>query len=215
MAPREPSEPDTYDWNLAPAHLKTRRQLRAAGLRPNGQEPTALMVREPSGRRKRLWAYLFDTTKAAPKRTATPAQLEAVAKAVRERQARAAERRGVSREELTRPSDPGPQWHTPAPPATTHKENTAMPETSDLMTSVMQHTGDDAQAKEQMQLGVPSGHGQRQFFLLATAAVNQARIQRARLDADYARAEQKGADARNALDQWVAGAAQAAEARLQ
>ncbi|MBF6518488.1 hypothetical protein IU421_30045, partial [Nocardia cyriacigeorgica] len=42
-----------------------------------------------------------------------------------------------------------------------------------------------------------------------------ARIQRARLDADYARAEQKGADARNALDQWVAGAAQAAEARLQ
>ncbi|MBF6102153.1 hypothetical protein IU510_29490 [Nocardia cyriacigeorgica] len=215
MALREPPEPDTYDWNLAPAHLKTRRQLRAAGLRPNGQEPAALIVREPSGRRKRLWAYLFDTAKAAPKRTATPAQLEAVAKAVRERQARAAERRGITREDLTRPSDPGPQWQTPAPSATTHKENTGMPETSNLMTAENQHYDDRAQAKEQMQLGVASGHGQRQFFLLATVAVNQARIQRSRRDADYARAEQEGADALDELDQAVAEAAHAAGQRLQ
>lgn len=105
-------QPDTFAWRAAPAHLKTRRQLRAAGLRPNGQEPAALMVREPTGRKRRLWAYLFDVRAAAPKRTATPAQLAAVAKAVREHQARAAERRGISREELTQESDPGPGWNT-------------------------------------------------------------------------------------------------------
>ncbi|WP_280213111.1 hypothetical protein [Nocardia cyriacigeorgica] len=190
------------------------------------------MVREPSGRRKRrLWAYLFDTTKAAPKRTATPAQLEAVAKAVRERQARAAERRGITREELTRPSDPGPQWQTPAPPATTHKETTGMPEMSDLMTSMIQrhgngtptpdqtpaapgqpemsdlmtsvvrHYGNGEPAKEQMQLGVPAGHGQRITYLLATAAVNRAREQRARQNADFLRAVKEGVPA---LEAWGA-----------
>ncbi|MFB7837884.1 RRQRL motif-containing zinc-binding protein, partial [Streptomyces sp. NPDC056056] len=110
MASQQPqaSEPDTYPWMAAPAHLKTRRQLRAAGLRPNGQTPVAHMERQRYGRR--LVAYLFDTTKAAPKRSASPAQLEAVAKAVRGRQARAAERRGISRAELHQESDPGPGW---------------------------------------------------------------------------------------------------------
>ncbi|WP_280484501.1 hypothetical protein [Nocardia cyriacigeorgica] len=248
MAPREPSEPDTYDWNLAPAHQKSApprataremgqqkknpphtthctpppppltppRPLGGAGLRPNGQEPAALMVREPSGRRKRLWAYLFDATKAAPKRTATPAQLEAVAKAVRERQARAAERRGISREELTRPSDPGPQWHTPAPPATAHKEKTAMPEISGLMTSVIEHNDNGTTTtREQMQLGVPSGHGQRQIFLLATAAVNQARVQRAEFDAAYERANREGAGRLQDLQFEVEEAARNAGVRLQ
>ncbi|WP_280492826.1 RRQRL motif-containing zinc-binding protein, partial [Nocardia asiatica] len=87
-AVHDPQQPDTFAWRAAPSHLKTRRQLRAAGLRPNGQDPVALMVREPTGRKRRLWAYLFDVGKAAPKRTASAAQLAAVEKAVREHQAR-------------------------------------------------------------------------------------------------------------------------------
>ncbi|MEU1956785.1 RRQRL motif-containing zinc-binding protein [Nocardia rhamnosiphila] len=107
----EDAQPATYPWRAAPSHLKTRRQLRAAGLRPNGQDPAALMVRESGGRRrKRLWAYLFDVEKAAPKRTASPAQMEAVARAVRGRQLRAAERRGLDLDDLTQEADPGPAW---------------------------------------------------------------------------------------------------------
>ncbi|MGW0640439.1 hypothetical protein [Nocardia salmonicida] len=50
-------QPDTYPWRAAPSHLMTRRQLHAAGLRPDGQDPAALMVREPAGRkRRRMWA---------------------------------------------------------------------------------------------------------------------------------------------------------------
>lgn len=108
-AAHDPEQPDTYPWRAAPPHLKTRRQLRSMGLRPNGQYP-ALMVREATGRKRRLWAYLFDTRLAAPKRSASPAQMEAVAKAVRARQIRAAERRGISAEELLQEADPGPAW---------------------------------------------------------------------------------------------------------
>ena len=115
-------QPDTFAWRAAPSHLKTRRQLRAMGLRPNGQDPTALMIREAAGRKRRqLWAHLFDTRTAVPKRTATPAQMEAVAKAVRARQIRAAERRGISAAELTQPADPGPAWT-----GTHEREETAM-----------------------------------------------------------------------------------------
>ncbi|MCP9625252.1 hypothetical protein NMK54_34465, partial [Nocardia otitidiscaviarum] len=104
--------PDEFAWGLAPAHLKTRRQLRAAGLRPNGQGVAALMVGKRYGRR--VVAHLFDLTQAAPKRTATPAQLAAVAKAVRERQLRAAERRGFSRTDMTSTAtDPAPAWEHP------------------------------------------------------------------------------------------------------
>lgn len=114
-------QPDTYPWRAAPSHLMTRRQLRAAGLRPDGQDPAALMVREPAGRkRRRMWAYLFDSRKAAPKRTATPAQLNAVEKAVRGRKLRAAQRRGLTEADLTQPGDPGPGWTTDSPP--TEKE---------------------------------------------------------------------------------------------
>ncbi|WP_433717431.1 RRQRL motif-containing zinc-binding protein (plasmid) [Nocardia sp. CA-084685] len=107
-AVHDPEQPDSYPWMAAPAHLKTRRQLRAAGLRPNGHAPVAQMERKRYGRR--LVAYLFDSRLAAPKRTASPAQLDAVAKAVRGHQARAAERRGIPTAELHQPTDPGPGW---------------------------------------------------------------------------------------------------------
>ncbi|WP_281180028.1 RRQRL motif-containing zinc-binding protein, partial [Nocardia amamiensis] len=84
----------TYPWLAAPAHLKTRRQLRAAGLRPNGQDIAAFMVRKRRRGRKPLVAHLFDLAKAAPKRTASPAQLDAIRKATAEHQARAAEHQG-------------------------------------------------------------------------------------------------------------------------
>ncbi|WP_051153213.1 hypothetical protein [Nocardia niigatensis] len=101
-----------YDWGLAPPHLQTRRQLRAAGLGPNRQNVAALMVRKSKGRR--LIAHLFDVRKAAPKRVPTPAQLDAIRKATVEHQARAAERHGITRAELTESTAPAPGWeHTP------------------------------------------------------------------------------------------------------
>lgn len=74
----------TYPWRMAPPHLLTRRQLTAAGLRPGGQGVQAQIL----WRSKRYGApgiraaYLYDTRFALPKRTATPAQLEALAKAL-------------------------------------------------------------------------------------------------------------------------------------
>ncbi|MEU3015609.1 hypothetical protein [Nocardia asteroides] len=114
-------QPDTYPWRAAPPHLMTRRQLRAAGLAPGGAQPVAVMVRETTrrGRARRIWAALFDSTVAPPKREATPAQLEAVAKAVRGRKLRAAQRRGLTEADLTQTGDPGPAW-------TTHKEENTM-----------------------------------------------------------------------------------------
>lgn len=97
-----------YPWMLAPAHLRTRRQLRAAGLGPNRQGIAALMVGRRRGRR--LVAHLFDVRIAAPKRVPTPAQLAAITKATEEHQIKAAGRRGISRAELTAPGDPGSAW---------------------------------------------------------------------------------------------------------
>ncbi|WP_369829541.1 hypothetical protein [Nocardia sp. 852002-20019_SCH5090214] len=94
--------------------MKTRRQLRAAGLAPGGHAPVAQTETRRRGRR--LLAYLYDARLAVPKRTASPAQLLAVAKAIREHQARAAERHGYDRDELTTTEAPGPGWR-PAPPA--------------------------------------------------------------------------------------------------
>lgn len=68
----------TYPWNGAPTGLATRRQLRAAGLAPGGQEPVARLLRRSRGR---LFAYLYDVSRAVPKRTATAAQLAAARKA--------------------------------------------------------------------------------------------------------------------------------------
>ncbi|MGK5559191.1 RRQRL motif-containing zinc-binding protein [Actinomadura kijaniata] len=78
----------TYPWQMAPAHLRTRRQLAAAGLRPGGQPVVAQVLwrsrryRAPGGIRA---AYLYDARRALPKRTPTPAQRAALAKALRAR----------------------------------------------------------------------------------------------------------------------------------
>jgi hypothetical protein len=71
----------TYPYRLAPNGLATRRQLRAAGLRPGGHDPVAQIL----WRRGKRVAYLYRLDLAAPKRTATPAQREAIAKALRAR----------------------------------------------------------------------------------------------------------------------------------
>lgn len=69
-------------WGLAPADkLATRRQLRVLGLRPNGQEPVAYLYFRYRAAHKRVFAELFLISGAAPKRTATPAQHTALAKA--------------------------------------------------------------------------------------------------------------------------------------
>ncbi len=71
----------TYPYRCAPTGLSTLRQLRARGLRPGGQLPTAQIL----WRRGKRVAYLYDDTLALPKRTATPAQLTAIGKALRAR----------------------------------------------------------------------------------------------------------------------------------
>ncbi|MFI1241446.1 RRQRL motif-containing zinc-binding protein [Nocardia salmonicida] len=125
-------QPDTYAWMTAPAHLMTRRQLRAADLRPNGQDPVAVMVGKRRGRR--LTALLYDSRTAAPKRRATPAQLVAITKAIRAHQLAAAVRRGITEDQLTNAGDPGTAWtttvvaekgNTMSDNPTTHAEPTA------------------------------------------------------------------------------------------
>lgn len=71
----------TYPYRMAPGGLATRRQLRAAGLRPGGHDPVAQIV----WRRGKRVAYLYRLDLAAPKRVATPAQRAAIAKALRAR----------------------------------------------------------------------------------------------------------------------------------
>lgn len=68
----------TYPYRLAPEGLATRRQLRAAGLRPGGNDPVAQIL----WRRGKRVAYLYRLDWAKPKRIATPAQREAIAKAL-------------------------------------------------------------------------------------------------------------------------------------
>ncbi|NHW87985.1 hypothetical protein HA066_26620, partial [Escherichia coli] len=57
------------------------RHLRAAGLRPGGHDPVAQIL----GRRGKRVAYPYRLDGAKPKRIATPAQREAIAKALRAR----------------------------------------------------------------------------------------------------------------------------------
>ncbi|MBA8951888.1 RRQRL motif-containing zinc-binding protein [Actinomadura namibiensis] len=71
----------TYPYRWAPKGLLTRRQLRAHGLRPGGQ-PVAAQILWRRGKRV---AYLYQVALAKPKRTATPAQLAAIAKALKAR----------------------------------------------------------------------------------------------------------------------------------
>ena len=75
-----------FDFACAPSGLLTRRQLRAAGLAPGGHEPYGRLV----WRRDRRWAWLYREDLARPKRVPTPAQLEAVVKALAARRVCAA-----------------------------------------------------------------------------------------------------------------------------
>ena len=70
----------TFPFHYAPDGLATRRQLRAKGLRLNGQPVFAQILWRH--RRQVRTAYLYRLDMAAPKRPATPAQLIAVAKAL-------------------------------------------------------------------------------------------------------------------------------------
>lgn len=70
----------TYWWRGAPEGLATRRQLRADGLRPNGQPIAAQILWYRRGELRA--AYLYRVELAAPKRAATPAQLAALDKAM-------------------------------------------------------------------------------------------------------------------------------------
>lgn len=73
----------TFYWRGAPPGYATRRQLRAAGLRPGGQGIAAqIKWRGLGGERT---AYLYHIDHAKPKRTATPRVLAALDKALRAR----------------------------------------------------------------------------------------------------------------------------------
>ncbi|MEW1923826.1 RRQRL motif-containing zinc-binding protein [Streptomyces sp. NPDC088360] len=69
-----------YIWRLAPDGLATRRQLRALGLRPGGQDVVA-QVERPRYRRGPLVAYLYRIDRAKPVRPMTCAKRAALAKA--------------------------------------------------------------------------------------------------------------------------------------
>ncbi|WP_245679235.1 RRQRL motif-containing zinc-binding protein [Actinomadura hibisca] len=71
----------TYPYRWAPDGLLTTRQLRRQNLRPGGQDVAAQII----WRNGRRVAYLYRRELAKPKRTATPAQLAAIAKALRAR----------------------------------------------------------------------------------------------------------------------------------
>ncbi|MFI1604071.1 RRQRL motif-containing zinc-binding protein [Streptomyces griseofuscus] len=69
-----------YRWRLAPEGLATRRQLRARGLRPGGQDVVA-QIERPRRRRGPLVAYLYSIEQALPVRPMTPAKWAALVKA--------------------------------------------------------------------------------------------------------------------------------------
>src|SRR5215469_8646339 len=73
----------TYPYHWAPEGLLTIRQLRARGLRPGGQDIAGQILWRH--RRQRRVAYLYREDQAKSKRTATTAQLTAIAKALRAR----------------------------------------------------------------------------------------------------------------------------------
>lgn len=67
-----------FGFRRVPAGLATRRQLRAMGKRPGGQDVTALI----EWRRGRRWAGLYRIDLAAPVRPMTPARREAIDRAL-------------------------------------------------------------------------------------------------------------------------------------
>jgi hypothetical protein len=70
----------TFPFRYAPDGLATLRQLRAAGLRPGGNDPVAQILWRH--RKQTRIAYLYRIDLAKPKRTATPAQRTAIDKAL-------------------------------------------------------------------------------------------------------------------------------------
>lgn len=78
----------TYAWQLVPEGLLTRRQLRNAGLRPNGHGPVAQLLWGPRNKntgKPARFAWLYDTAKAAPKRPMTDGRQRAVEAMLRAR----------------------------------------------------------------------------------------------------------------------------------
>lgn len=75
-----------FGWGEAPSTLLTRTQLRAVGLRPNGQDPLALLVfRHVKPYARETVAELFSVERAAARRTPTWAQRRAIRAALRAR----------------------------------------------------------------------------------------------------------------------------------
>lgn len=70
----------TYPYRAAPAGWLTRRQLRAEGLRPGGQEPAGMIVWKHRGKRRTAWLYLRSL--ALPVRPMTPGKWGALAAAL-------------------------------------------------------------------------------------------------------------------------------------
>ncbi|MFB7335845.1 RRQRL motif-containing zinc-binding protein [Streptomyces adustus] len=70
-----------YRWRLAPDGYATRRQLRARGLRPGGQDVAATLERPRRRGRPPLVAHLYRVDLALPVRPMTPARWAALAKA--------------------------------------------------------------------------------------------------------------------------------------
>lgn len=75
----------TWPWGAAPAHLQTRGQLRARGLRPGGQDPAGQVRWRSRKAAHDGWvreALLYDVRLALPRRVPSPAQLQALARAL-------------------------------------------------------------------------------------------------------------------------------------
>jgi hypothetical protein len=70
-----------FKYKFAPGGLATRRQLRAMRMCPGGHEPYALLV----WRNGKRWAWLYRLDLAKPSRVASPAQLNALDKAMEAR----------------------------------------------------------------------------------------------------------------------------------
>ncbi|MBF6065423.1 hypothetical protein IU500_34385 [Nocardia terpenica] len=84
----------TWPWRLAPTHLRTWRQLDAAGRRPTGEWEA--QIRGTGWRR----AYLYDVQQTRPKREPSAAQLESLRIARWVRSVQACERRGIDAGEM-------------------------------------------------------------------------------------------------------------------
>ncbi len=72
----------TFPWRWAPEGYATRRQLRALGLRPGGQEVAAQVMRPRRRGRGPLVAYLYRVDLAKPVRPMTLAKRRALAAAM-------------------------------------------------------------------------------------------------------------------------------------